>query len=248
VTARDHDLHLLTGAYALDALDDVERARFERHLTRCASCQEEVRGLTETAARLATATAIVPPPEMRQRVLAAAAQTRQLPPADRGIPVLGAYQATRHRLRSVRPVVMTAFAAAAAVIVVLVVLQVTTWHQLHATQARSQAIAAVLSAPDAHVQTSRTSIGGTVTAVVSASHSEAVITTAGMPALAGNHVYELWVISGTGARSAGLLPSQAQPVLASGVVGADHLGITVEPAGGTSQPTTTPIILIPAQA
>lgn len=248
MTDRDHDLHLLTGAYALDALDADERARFERHLTRCASCQEEVRGLGETAARLATATAIVPPPEMRQRVLAAATQTRQLPPASRVIPVLGAYQAARHRLKSAGPAVMTTLAAAAAIIVALVVLQVTTSNQLHATQARSQAVAAVLSAPDARVQSSKTSIGGTVTAVVSASHREAVITTAGMPTLAGNHVYELWVINGTGARSAGLLPSQAQPVLASGVVGADHLGITVEPAGGTSQPTTTPIILIPAQA
>ena len=29
------DLHGLSGAYAVDGLDDLERARFERHLAEC---------------------------------------------------------------------------------------------------------------------------------------------------------------------------------------------------------------------
>ena len=45
--------HVLTGGYALDALSGPEREAFERHLPGCASCQAEVRGLHETAARLA---------------------------------------------------------------------------------------------------------------------------------------------------------------------------------------------------
>jgi hypothetical protein len=50
-----------------------------------------------------------------------------------------------------------------------------------------------------------------------------------------------------GARSAGLLSrtGRAGPVLASGVVPGDRIGITVEPAGGTSSPTTTPVIAVP---
>lgn len=248
MTIHDHDLHLLTGAYALDALDGDECAVFERHLRRCAACQEEVRGLRETAARLAMATAIVPPPRMREHVLAAAAQTRQLPPAGRAHPVFGGSQATPRRRTMPRPVAMTAAAAAAAVIVVLLILQVTTWHQLHAAQSQGRAVAAVLSAPDARIQAGGTSVGGTVTAVISASHHEAVITTSGMPALSGDRVYQLWVITSTGARSAGLLPAATAPVLASGLSTGDRLGITIEPAGGTTRPTTTPIILIPAQA
>ena len=78
VSLQRHELHLLTGSYALDALTDDERAEFEKHLDRCPSCAEEVRGLRETAARLAMATAVTPPPGMRQEVLAAAALTRQL--------------------------------------------------------------------------------------------------------------------------------------------------------------------------
>jgi anti-sigma-K factor RskA len=243
VTILDHDLHLLTGAYALDALDDVERARFERHLARCSSCREETRGLRETAARLALATAITPPPGMRDRVLAATAHTRQLAPAGRGIRTPAA-----HRLRLPRLIALATTAAAAAVIALLLVLQVHSSHQLRAAQAQSQAVAAVLSAPDAHLESSHTSVGGTVTTVISASHHEAVITATGMPTLSGSRVYQLWVMSSAGARSAGLMPASTTPVLASGIRGGDQLGITIEPAGGTSKPTTAPIILIPSTA
>src|SRR5512133_3548220 len=79
------DLHVLTGSYALDAVSDAEREEFERHLQHCPTCEAEVRGLRETAARLALACAMTPPARMERRVLAAAYQTRQLPPlsADR---------------------------------------------------------------------------------------------------------------------------------------------------------------------
>ena len=51
--------------------------------------------------------------------------------------------------------------------------------------------------------TSGTTVGGTVTAVVSARDHEAVITAAGMPAPPASRVYQLWLINVSGARSAG---------------------------------------------
>ncbi len=75
------DWHLLTGSYAVDALTDQEREGFERHLHHCGSCDAEVRGLRETAARLAMARSLRPPPGLQDRVLAATHRTRQLPPA-----------------------------------------------------------------------------------------------------------------------------------------------------------------------
>ena len=76
-----HDPHSLSGAYALDALEPgAERDRFTRHLGRCQSCASEVRGFREVATAMAFAAAAEPPPELRARVLAAAARTRQLPP------------------------------------------------------------------------------------------------------------------------------------------------------------------------
>ncbi len=72
--------HVLTGSYAVDALTEQEREGFERHLHHCVSCDAEVRGLRETAARLALARSLRPPPGLQDRVLAATYRTRQLPP------------------------------------------------------------------------------------------------------------------------------------------------------------------------
>ena len=75
-----HDLHGLTGAYALDALAGLELGQFEHHLRQCPPCENEVRGFRETSTRLALAVAASPPPGLRERVLTAASVTRQLPP------------------------------------------------------------------------------------------------------------------------------------------------------------------------
>lgn len=253
MNTRHHDMHLLTGAYAANALTAAELAGFEKHLERCASCAEEIRGLRETSARLGVATAIVPPPEMREQVLAAAGRTRQLPPSGSRLPALGA---TRRRkvLRWAipRPAIAIGMAAMVAAIAVLAGFLAGTQHQLDQSRAANHAVAAVLAAPDAQIKTSSTTVGGTVTAVISARDREAVLTTEGMPDPAGNMVYQLWVMSAAGARSAGLMggsPGGASPpVLASGIRPGERLGITIEPAGGSSKPTTTPVAVIAAYA
>src|ERR1700733_5628634 len=73
-------MHMLTGSYALDAVTGPETEDFERHLRSCASCADEVRGLRETAARLALAKTVRPPARLQERGLAATYQVRQLPP------------------------------------------------------------------------------------------------------------------------------------------------------------------------
>jgi anti-sigma-K factor RskA len=54
----------------------------------------------------------------------------------------------------------------------------------------------------------------------------------------------------SGARSIGLMSGNStgvtSPVLAADVQPGDRLGITVEPAGGTKQPTTAPIVVLAA--
>src|SRR6201999_4677820 len=67
-----HELHTLTGSYAVDALPPDELDEYERHLTHCGACAAEVRGLRETAARLGLAAAERPPAPMRDRVMGAA--------------------------------------------------------------------------------------------------------------------------------------------------------------------------------
>ena len=246
------DLHALAGAYALDALDGAERDRFERHLRGCRACQSEVRGFAATAAALAMAAAAEPPPGLKQRVLAAAAVTRQSPPEVGKV-------AARRRPRTTTPrrawLPRLALSAAAAGLVAAAVLGgITVWtqHQLTTAQAENQAIAAVLAAPDAQFTTARTSAGGIATVVASHSAGKMVFTSVGLHALPPSQVSELWVLRAGSARPAGLVPSaiagRTPPVLASGLAVGDKIGVTVEPAGGSSSPTTTPIVVLTLSA
>jgi hypothetical protein len=239
-----HDLHTLTGVYVLNAVEPAERDRFEHHLRRCKPCGNEVRGLAETATGLAMAVAMQPPPQLKQRVLTAAAVTRQVPPTVEH----------RRRARVVlwpgrSPWLVTAVAAVVlAVVVALGVIGLITRHELDSARAQNQAIAAVLAAPDARVVTQATTVGGTATVVVSRAEQKMIFTTAGLPQLPAAKVYELWLIGPPQVRKAGLLPApsagKTSPLLAAGLVPGDKVGVTVEPAGGTSKPTTTPILVM----
>jgi Anti-sigma-K factor rskA len=249
-------LHDLTGPYALDALDSAaEQDRFERHLNRCQACTGEVRGFRETATRLGMAAAQQPPPGMRDRVMSEVARTRQAP--------AGAEEHARHarpaqRLRPLTRLAAAGAAIAVAAVVVLAVLLVNTRHQLNQAQhqlsqaqAQLQAITAVQTATDAKVIVKRTSVGGTVTVTSSASKRQMVLTTAGLPALPAGKVYQLWLIGRppNKIRSEGLLApprgGRTGPVLISGVLAGDTFGVTIEPAGGTVQPTVHPIVGVP---
>jgi hypothetical protein len=129
--------------------------------------------------------------------------------------------------------------------VTLGVAQLSTQHQLDTARASGAAIARVVTAPDARVATARTRAGGSVTVVTSAGLRESVVSATGMAALPAGRVYQAWVMSPAGdARSAGLLAGTQ--LLASAVTSGDRIGITVEPAGGTTKPTTTPIAVVPA--
>jgi len=254
------DRHALTGVYALDALDTAaEAARFERHLSRCQACASEVRGFRDTATRLALAVARQPPPALRTAVMTEVARTRQLPAAD---------DRARHARqgRTLLPRLAVAGAAlAAAAAVILAVVLINTQNQLgrtqqqlsqakqHLSQAQTElaAINAVRTAADAALVTKVTPIGGRVTVVSSPSRHQVVVTTSGLPALRAGKVYQLWLIGAHGnkIRSEGLLGlhnGRGGPALISGVLPGDIFGITLEPAGGTVQPTVAPFVAIPA--
>jgi anti-sigma-K factor RskA len=241
------DPHSLSGAYALDALEaGSERDRFTRHLSRCQACASEVRGFREVATAMAFATvdpSTEPPAGLRDRVLAAAARTRQLPP-----------EVTTHarprRTRSWLPWLSGVVATASIVVAVLFGLaQAHTQDQLNQVRAENRAISLLLSSPQVTLLSKATAKGGVATVVLSAARHQLAVVTNGLPALPPGHVYQLWLIGKTKITSAGLLPparaGQTPPVLATGVVKGDTLGLTVEPAPGSAQPTTKPILALP---
>ena len=242
-----HDLHSLAGPYALDALEaGSERDRFTRHLSRCQSWAAEVKGFREVATAMAFAAAAEPPAELRGRVLAAAARTRQLPPEVRT-------HARPRRPRTQVPWVPWLSGVVATASIVVAVLfgfaQAHTRDELNQVKAENQAISLLLSAPRAKLLTHVVTHGGVATVVLAADRHELAVVTTGLPALPPGKVYQLWLIGKPKIVSAGLLPAakngQTPAVLATGVVKGDTLGLTVEPAGGSAQPTTTPILALP---
>jgi Anti-sigma-K factor rskA len=262
------DLHTLTGAYALDALDPgSELTRFNHHLDRCPSCASEVRGFREVATAMAFAATTEPPAEMRDRVLAAVARTRQLPPEVRT-------HARPRRTRSAAPwLPWLSGAIATAAIAVAVFFgfaQAHTSSELNQARAQNQALAAaqarveaalsqakehdqalaeILGAPHVTLLSQRTTKGGVAVVVLDAATRKLVVATSGLPALPAGQVYQLWLIGPVRIVSAGLLPTAqagvTTPVVATGIVKGDKLGLTVEPAPGTRQPTTVPILALP---
>jgi anti-sigma-K factor RskA len=251
------DVHTLAGPYAMDAISAPDRARFERHLSRCEECAGEIASLREATARLATAAAVTPPPALKVRVMAAAAATRQRPPGQepeaaarswparswpaRSWPARSWQSHPAFRGRLVLAAGAVAVAAAVAAAVVFGVSNGGMRDQLGRAQASSQQVAAVLTARDAAMMTGAVRGGGTVTIVMSHSMHELVFTAAALHALPASRGYELWLIGPGGDRAVIMLPSARHgmtgPVVASGLRPGDHLALTAEAAGGAARPT-----------
>ena len=253
---RRPETHILTGAYAMHALTGADAARFERHLARCAACAAEVSEFAEATARLAAAAAAPPPAALKQRALAAAARTRQLPPATARAmasrparPVAWpARPASLLRRPWAARLALAAAAAAVALAAVSGVTARTAQHQLAAGQAGSRQVAAVLTAPDATMIDARVSTGGTVTVVMSRLDRALVFAAAGLRPLPPSRCYQLWLLRPGTEQPAAMLPDpqhgRTGPLTVTGLAPASRLGLTIEPAGGSRHPTTAMILVL----
>jgi anti-sigma-K factor RskA len=268
------DLHTLTGAYAVDALPDGERAVFEAHLEACTPCAQEVRELQATAARLGGAAVAAVPDSLKAKVLAeidATRQERPEPALDDDLPVA--------RRTAPRWVAAT-FAAAAALLVVAVgglAVMVTAMQQqlagleaevvaaeaanaevvaltarlaqveAAAAEATTSAVADVLAAPDAvTVAVELDGVHGRV--VASATRGEAVFVADGFDPAPHAHTYELWFIHDDRVVPAGLFDpderGRATRVMTGDVASAVAVGITIEPEGGSAEPSGDPMMVL----
>lgn len=236
------ELHLLTGAYALDALDDVERADFERHLRTCDSCPGEVIELREAAGALADRVAAPAPERLRERVLAEVGRTRQVSPHER-----------RPRRRpSLRR--LLSIAASAVVIAGSAGLGGIAWQghrsadqyedQALQSAQRAARMTGVMTDPGRIEAVGTPSLGGTATVV--AAGGDAVLATRALPAPPAGRMYQLWVVRGEVKRPAGRLDLHAGTgqALLTGVANGDTVAVTIEPEGGSDQPTTGPVVAI----
>jgi hypothetical protein len=239
--------HTLAGAYALDALTEPDRVRFERHLAGCEACRQEASSLREAAGRLAAVSAVPPSPHVREQVLAEAARTRQQPPLT--VDVLAGPGAGRRAVRWRAPRMAVAIAGGC-ILVALVLggLFVHTQQRLSLEQAHNRAMAAILNAPDAAIRSAKAVTGGSATVVMSHRDRALVLTTAMLPALPAGQRYQVWLMGPRRTRAAGMLPASHRgmtaPVVVSGVAAGDMVGLTAEPATGSAVPSSAPVLML----
>lgn len=248
------DVHALSGAYALDALEPAEVAAFEEHLESCSTCRDEVRSLREAAGALALDVAETPPASLRSSVLAGIKQVRPLPPVG-DAPAPAAATAPPDELAAVRerrsrrtsPWLVGVAAALTLIAGGAVVRTVQLDNQLDSVAAQAAEVTAVLTAPDATTTSASVTTGGRAAVVSSASLGKSVLVTDGMAPAPAGRTYQIWYLSDSGApTSAGFVPDgeRSAVVLRGDLAGASGVGVTVEPVGGSAAPTTTPVLAV----
>ena len=202
--------------------DDVTRQRFD----------DIVRDIRETMAISAYSTETPAPPDLRTRILGAAADTAQVAPDGSSDSVVVPLSSPSGRRRGGvdRSRLRWAAAAAAAVVVVGVggAIAVQT-----GTDPSGPAAVTALEAP--------VTGGGTLEVEYTPGSDRAIVQMDGVDAPPAGSVYQLWIIDG-GPVSAGTMDATTVDEAASvPVAGASAVSVTVEPTGGSPFPTSAAI-------
>jgi anti-sigma-K factor RskA len=219
--------------YVLGALEDDELRRYREHLSSCASCRTEVAGLQPVADELpASAPPAIAPAALRERILATVRSEAELLRAAGHRADEPPRLASRWRSRRFSPLTAGVAVALAAVAVVAIAIGLGSSPGERVTPAQVAA-----SAPGARATLHQ---GGERTELV----------VSGMPQPARGRIYEVWLSRG---------PGDAQPTNAlfgvtrrgAGAVsvpdslhGVKEVLVTSEPLGGSSHPTSSPLIRV----
>ena len=207
-------------ALALGEVDNAARAELEAHIDACGHCRREYVGLIETLGTMAYAVpSQAPPPRLRADILEAAAgepRTVTAPPAIAARPRRAAWGGWAGWSAWAPRVAVGAGALAVVAVAALVVTS---------------------GSPATHA----IPLHGVAGSVIVTNQTAALESTEFAP-LPSGRTYEMWVIHDGAARPAGLFTSAAGIVpVTVPVAHGDTVAVTQEPAGGSSQPTTTPV-------
>ena len=219
------DLHTLSGAYALHALSSEEAEEFQKHLDACPACRQEVKELQQAAAQMGASEAIRPPAHLKARVMAAADQMPQMPPRVSGSNVI---EVPRGRWGA-----RLLAAAAAVVVIVAGVVGIGVLQSEDEPSTRlASGVVEVFQAEDAHTATMDTANGGKISVATSPSLNQMAVDTD-----------QLWAIEDGAIASVGVLEPEKGAFM--DMPGPEiEVAITIEPAGGSQQPTTEPIMQV----
>ncbi|GAA1278601.1 anti-sigma factor [Arthrobacter pascens] len=244
----------LAEVYALDAVSDAERSAIEEYVKTAPEAEREsfnerVRQARETLAVAFTAEE-EPPADLFGRIVAQLpvnpaaehyeAQAAQPPAADD----LAAARERRDVRRRASGMRNWLIGVAAAAVIALGGVGVGAY-----MANQNDPLTQVLQAQDVRQATVDVSGGGTATVSISPSKDALVVRMKDVPAPPPGKVYQMWLIPKDGSTpvSQGLMDAEAlsKPAVVKGISSAASLGITVEPAGGSSAPTSATVAAAP---
>ena len=241
----DHEaLRDLVAVYALDALEDNEASTVEDHVRDCPRCTEDLKAHRETAALLAYEGADAPE-GLWDRIAAGIT-----PEPEDARPALELIVGERRGAERPGARTWAWRAAAAAAVVVVAGTGVEIAHQDHRINQLSSALAdqsLLQQATAAGLDPSArrlalTSSDGSVQATAAVlPDGVGYLVDSAMPGLPATETYQLWSLTSGKPVSAGLMGSHPSVTRFHLAPGASGMAVTVEPAGGSAQPTTQPV-------
>lgn len=226
--------------YALHSVPDGERDELESRLAQAGlpvadAFYDEVRAVRETMAVVAAGSAQSPPPDLRQRLLSAVSDDNV-----RTLPRTSDSQRGGSRRR------IAALAAAAAVAIGLGAVGVGLTLRPPAPQSTAQQ---VFAAADVHTVSGAIPAGGTATVVFSRDRNAGVLVMNDVPPPSPGSVYQMWLVSDSGATSAGTMDDKSVAPSTTAVLTnlgtSTKLRFTLEPGNGSTQPTGQVIAELP---
>lgn len=230
--------------YSLGSLDTEEITALDSHLKICQDCQAELVDYQKiTTGLLHLAPQRIPPASLRKKL------ANRLPSAQK-------------RTSSLFAVSFKQFATGA-VLAILLGLNIFSAVQIQALQKQQQTLSeriaaeqkttAILAQPGTQILSVNTDLSNTTGSVLFHKDMDtAVLVLWNLPDLESSQTYQIWLINANGEKfSSGLFISSAESDYTTASVQSSlpigqfaAVGVTIEPAGGSDQPTTSPILIV----
>ncbi|CAN5265738.1 anti-sigma-K factor RskA [soil metagenome] len=226
----DNDLIDLAAPYAVHAVSDAERDDIEARVAAARPYTadtffDEVRAIRESMATVSAITALEPPTELRERILAEVAGDN--------VTALPSRAKDSGRQRG-----LIAVAAALLIGLGAVGIGIAIRPSSAPTVSTAQEI---FTAPDVRTITGEIPTGGQATLVFSHDRDAGVLVMNNVAPPAAGTVYQMWLVNPQGVTSAGVMDAKAVSPSTTAVLpdlgDSTALAFTVEPGNGSPQPT-----------
>ena len=241
----------LKDAYVLGALPEEERLSFEDYLAAHPERQAEIDELGAVAGLLAFyPQEQEPSPELRSRVMEVV-EAEAEPPRVRGPSTFG-------RVGDFLSIRNLALGAAALLVIGLLSWNVMLQGQVEDLQGQIEDAQGQVQDLQAQVEEAQKQQSPTIelegswadqganAQVLSINKNQAILVAKDMPSVPEDQTCEIWVISNDVPKPSGLFqpdPNMTATPITNSIAKADVIAVTVEPAGGSEQPTSDPVLL-----